>query len=370
MDLKQKILILGEGGAGSEIVKTLMNLYPDKYNCALVVASSSEREKITDIENELTGLVQLDIDGTGKNPKTGITKARDKANELDELIGNYPIIFHVLGFGGGTGVGSAYYLGQTYQKKLHMFVGALPTFSEGKKIITNALTAVSSLEKWGRIWPIDNRHNENELFYKKINYNIAKHINHIFDLPKINSVTKDMDSGNVLDILFPEDFRKQGIFTYKKYNIQDFQENFAFDRLEEVNNSVSYHFDFKYFGVAGVVIKLKAYESYNSAKDYVVKFEDWLKEKMPGVSLHQAIYSSDAEENQITLLISGPVLHESQFSDYIEEHDRLQSSFENNFKELLDNRFRFKPKKGIKFDREDDDYNPYQGNDDNIESLF
>src|SRR5690554_1261409 len=156
------VLILGEGGAGVQIVKEIIkNDKKGKYNCGLIVASDVERDKIRDIENELVGIVQLGVDGTGKNPELGYNACDEKSDEIDDLVSGYGIVFHILGFAGGTGVGSALYIGEKYPAsegvKYHYFVGAMPEFEEKADLLGNAMQAISILEKYGRIWAMDNR---------------------------------------------------------------------------------------------------------------------------------------------------------------------------------------------------------------------
>lgn len=335
MSLKENVLVIGEGGAGAEIVKTLIEVQSD-INCACVVASESERFKIRGIENKLTGVVQLDIDGTGKKTKYGYKGAKKKEEELKRLIGDYPIIFHICGYGGGTGSGTALAIAQMVSNRRHLFIGPLPDFSEGRQIIKNTLNNLQMMFNFGRFWPMDNNLNEDSLGYDEINKKIAYEIDYVLSLPDIKTYCKrDMDTGNVLDILFPENYSGQGLFSMKKFEIDDLNRPISFKNIKDRDRSISYKFDFLAFEKVGVVIKLSEGQELNDqVKNNVLLLKEWLFNEMPGLSIHESVYRSSSEVNEIVLLLSGPIFNAKLLEEYVTEVKNLDEKIKKSFSNI------------------------------------
>src|SRR5690554_4239927 len=198
--LKEVVLFVFSGGFGVELLHTLVNIYKaTDYNYVVVVASDVEKQKIKDynLENYLKGIVQLDIDGTGKKTKYGYKNARKKIDEIKKYCVDYPIIFHCEGFGGGTGTGTALALSQELPNRRHMFVGPLPDFNEGRQILKNTLNNLKMMYDFGRFWTFDNRLRRSSLNYKDINRKIAEELIYVLTLPEIRTyIMRDMDTGN------------------------------------------------------------------------------------------------------------------------------------------------------------------------------
>ena len=348
MNLRDNLLIIGEGGFGSKIVQKLIK-NGINYDCSVILASDSERRYIENIENDIESLIQLDVDGTGKKPKIAYKRAKAKAKEIDNLVKDYTFILHLVGFGGGTGAGTATYIAEKYQRKYHIFSGPMPSFTAGQDIIENSLTNISNLTQMGRIWPFDNRKNKDKLFFDKINKEIAKEIGFIDNLLDFNWVARDMDTGNIVDILFPEDYKRSGIMSMKRYVIENMSENISFNKFEEINQSVSFDFSLNSFGTVGVIYKMADNENYEDSIEYIQKFDDWLTKKIPGGSFHSGVYNSNDDKSEIILLLSGPVLSEEQLKDYIEENSRLVNQFRKNFEEQEEEAFSFKSENKLSF---------------------
>lgn len=331
MSLKENVLVIGEGGAGAEIVKTLIEVQSD-INCACVVASESERFKLRSIENKLIGVVQLDIDGTGKKTKYGYKGAKKKEEELKKLIGDYPIIFHICGYGGGTGSGTALAIAQMTPNRRHLFIGPLPDFSEGRQIVKNTLNNLQMMFNFGRFWPIDNKLNQDSLGYDEFNKKIAYEIDYVLSLPDIKTYYKrDMDTGNVLDILFPENYSRQGLFSLKKFVIDDLNKPISFKNIKDRDSSVSYKFDFMAFEKVGVVIQLSEQQEINEqVNNNIILLKEWLFNEIPGLSIHESIYKSSSDKNEIVLLLSGPIFNSKLLEEYVIEVKNMEEKIKEN----------------------------------------
>jgi hypothetical protein len=333
MNLKDDMLFIGEGGFGSKIVKKLIEINTE-IDSAIILASDTERDHIRQIENELVDFIQLDCDGTGKKPKIGYKYAQEKEKQIKKLLEDYTFIIHLCGFGGGTGVGTAFYISENNQDRLHIFGGPMPSFNEGQDIIENSIENIELLSEFGRVWPFDNRKMEDVIFYEDINKKITDEINFITSLTDKNWVSRDMDTGNVIDLLFPKDYRKSGILSFKRYEIEDMRKNISFKNLEEHNKSASYDFKLRNFGMIGSIIKLANKEKSNSAKTYIKKFNKWILEQVPGGSVHPGIYNCNDKTSEIILILSGPLFNQKFIEDYVEENDKLIEMFNSNFDEV------------------------------------
>lgn len=332
--LKEAVIIIGEGGAGIEIVKTLIDMKGD-FNYAAVVASDSERGKIRSCEDKLKGIVELDIDGTGKKTKFGYKNARKKIDDIKKLLGSYPIIFHVCGYGGGTGTGTALAIAQAMPNRRHIFIGPMSTLDEGRQIVKNTLSNLKMMFPYGRFWPMDNRFNSESLNYNAINRKIAEEIGFVLSLPTIKSyIMRDMDTGNVLDLIFPEQYYRKGLFGVKRFKVKDLENNISFENLKDRDGSVSFKFDMAAYEKVGLIIKLsKHQEMNNTVESNITQLKSWLFSSVPGASIHESIYQSSCEESEIILLLSGPVFSGKFLKDYTDKYKEMEDQYSSNFAE-------------------------------------
>ena len=330
--LNEKCLVIGEGGAGAEIIKTLHNLN-SSLNTACVVASNSEMNKIKEIEDKLDGLVRLDIDGTGKDTKKGYRQARSKREELEELLNGYEHIIHIFGFGGGTGAGTALTISQLNQEYNHIFAGPMPSFDEGRKILKNTIKNIGLLHKYGRFWPFDNNLNKSSLSYESINQRIAREIDYVVELPNMsNWVKRDMDTGNIEDLLIPEQYVKKGAFMLKRFKVNELEKGVSLENLMNRDDSVSYNIDNEIFERAGYIIKLSKEQKLNKETEQSIdRFREQLIDKLASPTIHEGIYKSESDYNELIILFSGPKFTEEEIKEYQNKLDNLEEQFNDTF---------------------------------------
>lgn len=373
MNLSERVLILGEGGFGSRMVKELKKINTD-LNCSVIVGNDKERKNLENVENDLEDLLQIrGISGTGKNPKLAYKACARHKEEIEKLIGKYRYIFHINGFSGGSGAGTCQYILENFQHPFHLVSGPMPDFSESQKLLNNSLKAITWYEKFSKVYPLDNRKAKDSVFYKDFNDKFIKDLSFLFSFENKDWITRDMDFANTVDMLFPSGFRRKGIISIVKFEIENLEDNMSFEQLYETNKSVGFNFPKEAFGAAGVILKLAGNQLYNKeAQNYLNKFNEWLNEVMPLKQIHQGIYTEDSGVNEITLILSGPALTEEYLKDYIKENKILTSRFNETFQNAREESFIYDGEETMSFDSNEktEDNSFIEDNDEDEDIMF
>ncbi|MBN2334785.1 cell division protein FtsZ, partial [Candidatus Bathyarchaeota archaeon] len=105
-DATPKIVILGVGGGGSNIVSWM----DKKIVGAKTVALNSDAQHLTTSkadERVLLGYTLTGGLGCGGFPEQGLKAAEESAIEIESAIGDSNLVFATAALGGGTGTGAA-----------------------------------------------------------------------------------------------------------------------------------------------------------------------------------------------------------------------------------------------------------------------
>lgn len=377
-DLINDSLIIGSGGAGTAILDKLIEKNKD-LNYAMVVSSKNERRRAEKNKNYLHNVINLEFDGTGKKPMLAVKELENYTEETAEMVKDYRFIFHICGFGGGTGVGTAMNIAKNNrEQKVHMFLGTVPDLKvEGANIYENTLESISLINQGnlGRLWLFDNNYSEDKSYYEDMNQNVVKEINHIFTLPSKNYGRQDIDTANLIDILFPDTNSRKGVITTKRMEIDKFNSDVSIEELFKRDRSVSYDYHNKTYNKIGFIVKLGKNQDYNENIEYIDKLKLDFMKTVDGTT-HPAHYFSEDKTNEITVIYSSPIITNNDFSAYkVVTQDKL-SSLEEQYKKEKEDELSYKSSKSqsdiFNTESNSDDLNEEENNDPfaNIEDDF
>jgi len=131
-----KIIVIGVGGGGSNMVNYLIDNFYSPY-ISYYIANT---DKQVLIEKENLGIIQLGENiskglGAGMNPEIGLMSAKANEEELLGIFHEADLVFVSVGMGGGTGTGAAPYIASLARDSgaLTIGVSTLPFKFEGKK---------------------------------------------------------------------------------------------------------------------------------------------------------------------------------------------------------------------------------------------
>ncbi|MDD5023083.1 MAG: cell division protein FtsZ [Candidatus ainarchaeum sp.] len=146
---KQKIVVIGAGGSGSN---TLDRLFEMKIREASLIAMNTDARHLLAIRANKKIIIGKQLTkgkGAGSNPKIGEDAAKESITEIDEIVKNADMVFVTCGLGGGTGTGSAHVVAEQAKKAgaLTIAVVTLPFASEGKIRMENAMDGLEKLKK-------------------------------------------------------------------------------------------------------------------------------------------------------------------------------------------------------------------------------
>lgn len=133
---KAKILVVGCGGMGSNVVSKLSTLGIDG---ATTVAVNTDAAHLVMTRADKKILIGRDLTkglGAGGTPEIGRRAAEESKNELKELLKDANLVFLIAGLGGGTGTGCAPVIAKLAKEQGSLVVatGTLPFKIEGARI--------------------------------------------------------------------------------------------------------------------------------------------------------------------------------------------------------------------------------------------
>lgn len=332
-DLINDSIIIGSGGAGTAILDELIEKNKD-LNYAMVVSSKNERRRAEKNKEYLHNILNLDFDGTGKKPMLAFKELEDYKEQTAEMVKDYKFVFHICGFGGGTGVGTAMNIARNHSKgKLHMFLGTVPHLEvEGLDIYKNTINSITKINKanLGRFWLFDNNYSSDISYYEDMNKKVAKEINHLFRLPSKNYGRQDIDTSNLIDILFPNTNSRKGIITTKRIEINEFNSDINIQELFKRDRSVSFDYYDKTYNKIGFIVKLGKNQTYDENIEYIDKIKRDFMKTVDGTT-HPAHYFTDEENNEIIIIYSSAIITNSDFSAYKELSEEKLKKLEEKF---------------------------------------
>ncbi len=148
-ETKQKILIVGSGGSGSNTLDRLFELGATGAHLVAMNTDAKHLLKVRANKKVILGKTVSKGRGAGSNPQIGEKSAQESIEEIKAALADASLVFVTCGLGGGTGTGSAPVIAETAKKAgaLTVAVVTLPFASEGKIRMENALAGMEKLKK-------------------------------------------------------------------------------------------------------------------------------------------------------------------------------------------------------------------------------
>ncbi len=146
---KQKIVIIGAGGSGSNTLDRLFEMGISGVNLVAMNTDAKHLLKVRANKKLILGKKVSGGRGAGSNPQIGEEATKESIEEIKELVKDGSLVFITCGLGGGTGTGSAPLIAEQARSAgaLTVAVVTLPFSSEGKVRIENALQGLEKLKK-------------------------------------------------------------------------------------------------------------------------------------------------------------------------------------------------------------------------------
>jgi len=146
---KQKIVVIGAGGSGSNTLNRLFEMNIDGVQ--LVAMNTDARHLLSIRANKklILGKKLTRGKGAGSNPHVGEEAAKENIDEIKDITKNSDMVFVTCGLGGGTGTGSVSIIAEQAKKAgaLTIAVVTLPFMSEGRIRMENAIEGLEKLRK-------------------------------------------------------------------------------------------------------------------------------------------------------------------------------------------------------------------------------
>ncbi len=148
-ETKQKIVVVGTGGSGSNTLDRLFELTVSGVNLLAMNTDAKHLLKIRANKKILLGKKLASGRGAGSNPAIGEEAAKESMEEIKTALADASMVFITCGMGGGTGTGSAPVIAEVAKKNgaLTVAVVTLPFISEGKVRLENAMAGLEKLKK-------------------------------------------------------------------------------------------------------------------------------------------------------------------------------------------------------------------------------
>ena len=148
-ETKQKILIVGAGGSGSNTLDRLFQLGATGASLLAMNTDAKHLLKVRANKKIILGKSVSKGRGAGSNPVVGEKAAQESIEEIKQALGDASLVFITCGMGGGTGTGSAPIIAEVARSMgaLTVAVVTLPFASEGKIRMDNALAGLDKLKK-------------------------------------------------------------------------------------------------------------------------------------------------------------------------------------------------------------------------------
>lgn len=146
---KQKIVIIGSGGSGSNTLDRLFELGTSGVSLVAMNTDAKHLLRVRANKKIVLGKKISGGRGAGSNPVVGEESAKESLDEIKAALAGASMVFLTCGMGGGTGTGSAPIIAEAAKAigALTVAVVTLPFTSEGKVRLENALSGLEKLKK-------------------------------------------------------------------------------------------------------------------------------------------------------------------------------------------------------------------------------
>lgn len=146
---KQKIVIIGAGGSGTNTLDRLFDMGISGVNLLAMNTDAKHLLRIRANKKILLGKKISGGRGAGSNPIIGEESAKETLDDIKSCLQDASMVFITCGMGGGTGTGSAPIIAEAAKSMgaLTVAVVTLPFTSEGKVRLENALLGLEKLKK-------------------------------------------------------------------------------------------------------------------------------------------------------------------------------------------------------------------------------
>lgn len=336
-----KLGFIGVGQCGGNIVNEFCKL---GYSAIAINTAQSDLNKLTNIPKENRLLINLGIEGAGKNPEIGENAFIQHNEKVLELIGqvfaDMDMVYICAGLGGGTGSGISPILAAVLlemEYNIGMMI-TLPMKNESPKVQLVALDAfqkITEIQGLKSIFVIDNEKSVNtsigvKMQYNITNVNIAKSLD---DINEITTRTSDMafDARDFITLL-----EHEGISMVSTIEIEDIKE-FSEVASQSVTNSIKNGLfaDTELVNANGLAI---IFETKAGAASFVTQEMIQKIQKSIGnpFDMFYAIYEDETKKQDrsatLKLLITGLPIPENRLeemtSDFEEKQQALQEKQE------------------------------------------
>lgn len=144
-----KIKVLGVGGAGNNMVNSMINSGYDQVTYLVANTDAQALDVSKAIHKIQLGTRSTKGLGAGANPEVGRRAAEEDIDHIIETIGDADIVFLTGGMGGGTGSGALPVIARALKERdvLTIAVVTKPFIFEGKRRMKTAQDAIENLQK-------------------------------------------------------------------------------------------------------------------------------------------------------------------------------------------------------------------------------
>ena len=332
-----KIGFIGVGQCGGNVVNEFSKL---GYTSIAINTAQSDLNKLLNIPKENRLLINLGIQGAGKNPEIGENAFIQHNEEVLQLINqafsDVDIVYVCAGLGGGTGSGISPILTAVLiemEYNVGMIV-TLPTKNESPKVQLVALDAfqkITEIEGIKSIFVVDNEKSVNtsigvKMQYNITNVNIAKSLD---DINEITTKTSDIafDARDFITLL-----EHSGISMLSTIEIEDIKE-FGEVAAQNVTNSIKNGLfaDTELINANGlaIIFETKSGGSAFINQETIQKIQKSLGNPF---DMFYAIYEDEDKKQDrsatLKLLITGLPLPEKRLEEMTEDFEQRQQSLQ------------------------------------------
>ncbi len=149
-NLSPRILVIGVGGAGGNIINSMIESGIEGVDF-LNVNTDSQQLKHSKVEKTLQlGPSCTQGLGAGADPELGKKAAEEVIDEIEQYLEDANMVFLTAGMGGGTGTGASPVIARVAKEKGILTVGVVtkPFEMEGNRKINRAVEGVTELQRY------------------------------------------------------------------------------------------------------------------------------------------------------------------------------------------------------------------------------
>lgn len=332
-----KIGFIGVGQCGGNIVNEYSKL---GYTSIAINTAQSDLNKLLNIPKENRLLINLGIQGAGKNPEIGenafIQHNEEVLQLINQVFADMDIIYVCAGLGGGTGSGISPILTAVLiemEYNVGMMV-TLPTKNESPKVQLVALEAfqkITEIEGIKSIFVIDNEKSVNtsigvKMQYNITNVNIAKSLD---DINEITTKTSDIafDARDFITLL--EHSGISMLSTIEIEDIKEFSEVAAQNVTSSIKNGLFADTELVNANGLAIIFETKAGGSAFINQETIQKIQKSLGNPF---DMFYAIYEDEDKKQDrsatLKLLITGLPLPERRLEEMTEDFEQRQQSLQ------------------------------------------